>query len=362
MKKIVFLVAHLLRGGAENTVVYLSEYFAKRGNDVYIISVSPHVEFDLYEKVKLICFDYENEDKILKRAAILGRRIHAVRKQIKEISPDIVVCMKYAMARYIISWHFKKKFVLVVSERSNPAYLTSLEKKFERYYIMKHSDGIVFQTKRAQSFFSDTINKKSVIIQNAIGNKKIYNADVAPFIKKEIVAVGNLRRQKDYTTLIKAFSIVYNRHSDYRLVIYGDGEERDKLRQLSSELNVESAVVFKGSVKDAVMYAYGARCYVLSSISEGMPNSLIEAMALGLPCVSTDCPNGPSELITNGVNGILVEPKNYNQLAEAIIKFIEDDEFAKKCGRNASAIKKTNSIEQIGNLYNEYFIKLYKEK
>jgi glycosyltransferase involved in cell wall biosynthesis len=117
-----------------------------------------------------------------------------------------------------------------------------------------------------------------------------------------------------------------------------------------------------GVAKDAVLKIADSSVYVMSSKFEGMPNALMEAMAIGLPCVSTDCPNGPAELIENGVNGLLVPVGDVEALSEAIIKMIEDREFAERCGKNARKILETHSIDQKAKEYAEYIEKVLNTK
>jgi glycosyltransferase involved in cell wall biosynthesis len=173
--------------------------------------------------------------------------------------------------------------------------------------------------------------------------------------------MGRITPEKDYPTLLKAFSIVTKKCPHFILEIYGAGSP-EKLLELSQELEIKEKVFFKGAYPDALLKIADSKCYVLSSISEGMPNALMEAMAIGLPCVSTDCPNGPAELIENEVNGLLVPMQDEKALAEAILRMIEDEEFANKCGENAKKIKETNSVEKNAKIYLDYFVKLNNHK
>ena len=113
--------------------------------------------------------------------------------------------------------------------------------------------------------------------------------------RKAITAMGRLTYQKDYPTLIKAFGNFYNRHPDYKLEIYGFGDEKKSLCCLTHDMGLDDCVKFEGAVKDAILKVASSSCYVMSSIYEGMPNALMEALAVGTPCVSTDCLFGPAE-------------------------------------------------------------------
>ena len=121
---------------------------------------------------------------------------------------------------------------------------------------------------------------------------------------KRIVAVGRLEAQKNYPLLIKAFYLISNEFKDYIVEIYGEGQERSELSKLINELNLNNRVLLMGRHSDVHERIKDASLYVLSSDYEGMPNALMEAMALGLPCIATNCSGGgPKTLITNEVNG-----------------------------------------------------------
>ena len=116
----------------------------------------------------------------------------------------------------------------------------------------------------------------------------------------------------------KAFKKISIAHPELTLEIFGNGPDEDKLKLLASKLGILDKVSFMGVHKDAVLQVADSSCYVMSSFFEGMPNALMEAMAIGLPCVSTDCPNGPSELISNGENGLLVSVGNRQKIDRKI--------------------------------------------
>ena len=127
--------------------------------------------------------------------------------------------------------------------------------------------------------------------------------------------MGRLTKQKDYETLIDAFKLIHDTHSNFELFIFGDGVEKNNLIECVKKNGLEEFVVFKGLDKNALNTVYEATCYVLSSQYEGMPNALMKAMAVGTPCVSTNCDYGPSDLISNGISGLLVPGGDVNEIA-----------------------------------------------
>jgi glycosyltransferase involved in cell wall biosynthesis len=145
-----------------------------------------------------------------------------------------------------------------------------------------------------------------------------FDADPRPVI----LAVGRLHHHKDYPTLLRALALVRNR-LDARAVFLGDGEERDRLLTLARELNVESAVRFLGSVSNPLPYMKRAAVLALSSVVEALPTVLIEALAVGLPIVATDCPTGPREILCDGAFGSLVPVGDSQRLAETLIRMLK---------------------------------------
>lgn len=360
--KVIFLVSHLQSGGAERTVSYLSSYLAEYETDVMILSLTDNIFYEINPRVKVEKLHINRESNNL-----FGRFFAAIERMIKvnisllKYKPDVVFCMLPDTAKYLLGLHRRRKFKLITSERINPEIYKGSSALKLKEKIYSESDGIVFQTQRAMDFYPKEIQKKSIVIHNAIGNEYVYQVPEINERKKKVTAIGRLSDQKDYPTLLEAFREVLKQHPEYTLEIFGNGPDKDKLKQLSEELGIGSSVYFMGAHKDAIVQAADSACYVMSSKYEGMPNALMEAMAVGLPCVSTDCPNGPAELITSGVNGVLVPVGDAQALSEAILRMIEDRDFAEKCGANARKILETHNINIKAKEYMEYILKIYSE-
>jgi glycosyltransferase involved in cell wall biosynthesis len=265
-------------------------------------------------------------------------------------------------AKYVLNTVKSKKMKLITSERNNPSKVNNKRTKKIKNKVFLKSDGIIFQTQRAMDFYPEIIRKKGVVIHNAVGNDLVYDAPIVKTRANKITAIGRLDRQKDYPCLLNAFKNVLEKHPDFILEIFGEGADKSKLEILTKDLNISNNVKFMGAHRDAILKAADSACYVMSSKFEGMPNALMEAMAIGLPCVSTDCPNGPKELITNGENGLLVPVGNEKALSDAILKMIEDKDFAEKCGNNARRILDTHSIEIKAKEYKTFIEKVYNEE
>jgi glycosyltransferase involved in cell wall biosynthesis len=146
--------------------------------------------------------------------------------------------------------------------------------------------------------------------------------------------------------LLRSYALVKDKVKA-KLVILGEGKERRNLENLSRELLIEDRVILYGYVNNPYKFMRNAEIFVLSSKLEGFPNVLLEAMAVGVPVVSFDCPTGPNEIITNRENGILVEPGNEKELSDAIIELLSNKDMGKKFVANGLPRAEDFSIDKI---------------
>lgn len=362
MMKVCFLVSNLISGGVERTVCYVSKYFAYHDIDTTILSLSDEIFYDVDEKVKLISLHIKRgyDNKFQKYERVL-RRLYGVRKHIKKGKYDVVFCMAPEMTRYILPLHNKGSFKLISSERNNPLFDNENDKKVKEKAFPK-CDGIIFQTQRAMECFPKEVQAKGVIIPNAVGNDLAYTVQRNKDTKRKITAVGRLTKQKDYFTLLKAFIIIHKAFPYERLEIYGSGEDEKELKEFCKSEGLSDCVFFLGNKKEALKLIADSDCFVLSSIYEGMPNVLMEAMAIGLPCVSTDCPFGPRELIKDGVNGFLVPVGDADKLAQKIIYILNNTDEAEQMGERAKHILEEQNINTIASQYLKYVQTIVGEK
>ena len=191
--KILFVVQHLMSGGAERTVSYLSSYLAEKGFDVTILSISNEVFYDLNEKVHFktlnIPLGFKNS---IERVYRMVLRFVKVRVHIKKNTYDVVFCMLADVAKYLSSEKKKHQFKLITSERNNPQIVKDTKKLNLKNKIFSISDGIVFQTQRAMDFYPKEIQKKGIVIHNAIGNEYVYQMPEINERKKKVTAIGSI--------------------------------------------------------------------------------------------------------------------------------------------------------------------------
>lgn len=326
------------RGGAERVISIISREYCRLGWEVSIcMLLSNRVEYPIERGVELVDFSGNKESRIRR----LPYWVRSLRSRIKESNPDVIVSFAARINVIVLlaAWGLKKR--IIVSERNDPKLdgrgvatnvLTSI--------LYPHSSAVVFQTKRVRDYFSKRIQRISYIIPNPIEIDR--RAANSPCLK--IVSVGRLTEQKNQKLLINAFGVVHQKYPQLELVIYGEGPLRSELETLADSIGLKDRVLLPGKVSDVHQKIEDALMFVLSSNYEGLSNALLEAMVMGLPCISTNCA-GADEYIINEYNGLVTKTGDCFELAEAMSRFIEDSILRKNCAKNASKIESVVGLD-----------------
>lgn len=322
--KILFLSGNLCNGGAQRVISVVSSKLAEKGHEVSLLLYSRNEkEYPLSEKVNVISLANSFEDY----QKISGfNRIKLVRKVLKELRPEIAIgFLEGGYGLYLSSFGLRK-IKKVSSARINPKYI--IEEKGLRAFInkrwFKKSNTIVLQTESQREFAPKSWQKKSVIIANPVSEIALSNdGQVYRDDCRKIIMVGRLDKQKNYSMAIDAISQLKIEYPNIHLNIFGKGSLEQTLQNEIVQKGVADNITLKGWTQNAVKELNEHDLYLMTSNFEGMPNALMEAMAVGLPVISTDCPTGPSDLIDDGVNGFLVPVGDGKILAERIKEVIE---------------------------------------
>ena len=331
--KIVFNTMGLGKGGAERVINLLANSFAVKHEVTIITNINSKVEYDFNNRISIISLS-KNDNYIARKLRRFSIPIlFRLKKILIDINPDIIISFLPEPSFRVLALkkHFKsiRNIPTIVSVRNDPN--TEYNNKLY-YYIMKklypYADQLILQTNDSKSYFEKHINYNGVVIPNPVSDTFL-SKKYSGTRDKRIVAVGRLEPQKNYKNMIDGFELVHNKHPEYKFEIYGDGVLKSDLQKYINSKEMNNNIVLMGKTDDVKKAIYNAKLFVMSSDYEGMPNSLLEAACLGVPCVSTDCPcGGPREILDEGKGGLLVETKNPIKLSEAIIKLIENEDLA----------------------------------
>lgn len=357
--KLVFVAYLHGYGGAEKQIILLANEMKKRGHDVTIISL---VENN-------ICFEIENGIRTI-FIKDFGKGIFAkinrylnFKKILKKVNPDATINFWFQSAFFTAFIPSKNTGIKIYSERGNPD-----DKEYKginsilRRIAFKRLDGFVFQTEKAKEYFKLGIQEKSVVIHNPILIKeKDYTL---PNVRKNtIITIGRLHEQKNQIFLIETFKEFSKTHENYTLEIYGDGELKSYLKDRCKELGIEKKVKFMGNQKNIFDKIVNSKMFILTSKYEGMPNALLEAMALGIPSVSSnyELKDSVYEFVDNEVNGFVYENDNMQSLLKIMNKICDDNELVKSMESQSKKISEKNSKELIYSKWENYILSKLKK-
>ena len=362
---IICYVNTLSHGGAERVMSVLANGLANRGHKVTLVTdYTTQKEYPVIDAVERIVLDGE-----FTRAESVGalrrtlKRIHQLRTICKKEKADLMVAfMRPANIRAILTTVFLKTKSLI-SIRIDPKIgYRGRNAKMIAKFLYPFADGCVFQTEEAQTWFVPKVQKKSRVIFNPI-SETFFRMESAPMQEKKIATCGRLEKQKRFDLLINAFDKICDAYPEYKLEIYGEGSLQAKLQEQIDGLGRQDKIFLMGRCEDVPNTIKTASLFVLSSDYEGLPNALMEAMALGLPVVSTDCGGGGARaLIEDGVDGLIVPCGDVDALAEAIRKNLADPEAAKMRGEKAGEKAKGFSTENVIAQWDTYIHKIIEGK
>lgn len=351
--KIAFHIHSLTKGGAERAVTNLANEFSSIGHEVFVItSIKNESEYKLKKEVtRIVLHDGDNKDSYWFRYVILSKKL---RKVCNNYKFDVLIpfISGSSFRAFLATRGMTTK--VIASVRNDPNYeYAGIIGNIIGKKILPLVDGCVFQTNDAKRWFPNKLQEKSVIIPNAI-NPIFFDAIRHPKFNR-VVAFGRLAKQKNHAMLIRAFALVKNEIPEAELLIFGIGNLYNETKQLIEQLKLQECVFLMGETANVKGELEKADLFVLSSDFEGMPNALMEAMAAGTPCVSTDCPcGGPKSLIKDKENGILVPIKDIEKMAEAIKCTLINRSLNEKIGRQAAMSSKELTSENISNKWIHY--------
>ena len=351
--KITIFISGVTGGGAEKVACTIASYMVSKGHEVDLLTMTDEeATYLLDNRVSRYCLLKEKERKNF----FVNNTIRLVRlvKYLLLNRRDAYLAMLPTNIITILSMSFLTSAKVIAAERANPAsYNESKQKKL--IALASKADGWAFQTIEQKKWYEAHCRlKKTIVISNAI-NPDVLKQHTSAGQHKTIVTAGRLTNQKNHKLLIDAFSKIADKYKDYNLVIYGEGPNRTKLTEQITNLKLSNRILLPGYSPNVMLNVGQASMFVLSSDFEGMPNALMEAMALGVPSISTDCAGGCARyLINNGINGLLVPVNDVAALVAAMDRVLSDKEFAKQLGNESHKLCETLAPNVIYGQWEKY--------
>ncbi|BAY74820.1 group 1 glycosyl transferase [Nostoc linckia NIES-25] len=364
--KITLIINSLTYGGAERIMSLMANYWSAKGWKITLLTFDENKipDFSLNSDITYIPLAIAEKSP----NTMIGiwnnlKRIRILRNAIINSDPDVVISF---MSRINITTLLATRWLnipVIVSERSNPekSYL-GWNWQHLRKWTYSFADKIVFQTQRARDYFPVKLQNKSCIIPNMVVLPAIKkHSEDNFFTKRSLIAMGRFVPEKGFDLLLEAFAKLKDNYPEWTLTILGDGKLRPELECLRNELGLSDRVYFPGMVNDIYAFLQQADIFIMSSRFEGFPNAICEAMAWGLPVISTDCPSGPREIIRDGIDGILVPNEDISTLASAIERLISNEQERNSLAARAIEVTERFSVKKIMGMWEEVLVQVLEE-
>lgn len=345
--RICFCIDTMESGGAERVASILCNEFVKMGNSTDLVLISEKEKRSFY-KIE----DGVNLIPLLKnvnKKATFVTKIKELKKLFKNSEYDVVIsflpnvntCVNFALGQ-------KRRFLHVVSERNNPlADPKNRIRRFLKEMAFKKSDGIVCQTNIAHDYYQKKVKCPIKVIKNPVNVPDIIVKNDTT--NSTIISVGRLESQKNMDLLIRAFAVFNKNHPESKLVIYGSGSLFNALKELIVSYKLEQSAYLCGNSNNWVLDNRNCALFINTSLYEGMPNSLLEALTNGMPCIVSDCPSGGSKELLSNNNGLLFQNNNLDDLLCKMELLYKNNELIKMFRNNNEIIKAEYKAERIAS-------------
>jgi len=372
--RLVFFIHSLSCGGAERVTATLANYWAEKDWDVSIVTLAAETQdfYELHPNVRRIALCLAKERTNLVWGVTNNmHRVAAFRKVLKEEHPDVAVGMMTTASVLLgLAGVGMDQIVRIGSERIYPP-MFPLGFPWERLRRLAYPclDAVVTMTNRSAQWVADNTGARHVEV---IPNPLVWPLPSQPprlnpeeYLKpgqRVLLGAGRLTEQKGFDLLIAAFAELASRFPDWVLVILGEGPLRSQLEGQVFAYGLQGRVLLPGVAGNIGDWYQRADIYVMSSRFEGFGNTLLEALAYGIPSVSFDCPTGPSDIIRHGVDGFLIPPGNLEELTQTLGHLMGDERLRRCLGVRALDVRERFSVERIAAMWENLFVRLTEVK
>lgn len=347
MKKIVFVNSSLTGGGSERVMTLIANYCATHGCQVTMLLLRQKEQiYSVEPAVKLV--QLKNRHSKWK---LLIRRVREIRREVKKSEADTVVAFMDDISFFTALACIGLRKKVVLSIRNDPR---RPDKRFfwylGKFFNNPLASRMVFQTPEAMACYPVRIRRKGTVIPNPIDENL-----PEPFFgerEKRVVGIGRMVPQKEFSLILDAFREFHEKHPEYALELYGDGPELENLEARARGAGLTDSVRFPGFVPDVDERLRTAAMYVSASDFEGISNTMLEALAMGVPTICTDCPvGGAAMMIQDHQNGILIPVGDESALVKAMNEIADSPELAALLSRSAVKVREDYSVEKIGPMW-----------
>lgn len=383
-KKFVFIAFSLATGGAEKRLACITNYLAAQEHDVKIVLLedAPQV-YETDPRIEIIKLSKQSHIKrsktalfmrkvLLKLTRFFAKKQYAMLDEVIRIDQSYVsrlvpILQAHPTAMIVSFMTFpslatamalkglNNKWVFVECNSPHIEFPIDSPVPVLRKKLYRRANGAAFQTEEAMSYYKFLPNVKTAVIPNPIPRIDVDRFEGVR--KKNIVSFCRFSVQKNIPLLIDAFTLFAEKHLEYVLDIYGDGEMKQPWMEYAKKSPFADRIIFHDAERDIAKKVYDSGMFVSSSDREGISNAMLEALAVGLPCVCTDCPAGGARMaIKNYESGILVPVGDAEQMCKAMCYFASNPMEAERCSKNAVAINETLKESRIVDMWEKFLL------
>jgi len=357
MANLAFITNSLGYGGAEKILAFVANSLSARGHNCAIINLNV-CSSDINAHMQPINRDVKiyTVGNVPKKQNKNTFRIKEIKKISQEFGAEVLIGFTVFPNIYAKIVGTMLRIPSIMSERGDPARTKgdNILKEAISTFIINRSSGGVFQTPGAMKYYGRRLKKRGIVIPNPIfiNGETLETKERA----KTVVSVGRLDNvQKRYDIMLKAFTLFSQKFPQYILKLYGSGPDEGKIKSWAKEYGITEKVKFMGVSQNPMHDMYEEGIFIITSDYEGISNALLEAMAVGLPCVSTDhTPGGARLLIQDHENGLLAPTGDAEKLAAALCEFADNPRLAEKCGNNARHVINRFDVDKIVDMWENY--------
>jgi GalNAc-alpha-(1->4)-GalNAc-alpha-(1->3)-diNAcBac-PP-undecaprenol alpha-1,4-N-acetyl-D-galactosaminyltransferase len=355
--RLTLVISGMSMGGAQRVITTLVNYWTRRGWKITLLTLDDGSIPPFYELDKSVTHIASMLPVV--SSTVVGtilnklRRVAFLRKTILESKPNVIITVTDVISIYTLIIMCSDNIPIIVSVHTDPS-LSSLGWLWESLRVIMYpwASKIVVLTDSIKEYFPLNLRSKISVIPNPVLQPQV-EENILPIglSKPCIISVGRLAPEKGFDLLIEAFAELAEKHSNWSVVLLGDGEQRKTLELQIEKLNLKDRVFLLGAVQNPNVYLLQADLFVLSSHYEGFPMALCEAMACRLPVIATACGSGPCEIIREKVNGILIPPSNISELVAAMDYLMSNPSVRELFSTYSSEVVDRFSLDKVSSMW-----------